>query len=83
MQDPYHVYLDLDVINKDCTHVGSPPYLRFEKIRNTPFLDEDSSDYFCNIVRFTMQTTNSLPLFIPVVEQRHYIYGFVPGMLSL
>ncbi|MFM7984302.1 MAG: hypothetical protein ACKPKO_33760, partial [Candidatus Fonsibacter sp.] len=36
---------------------------------NTPFLDGDSSDYFCSIVRFTVQTANSLPLFIPVVEQ--------------
>ncbi|MFM7985294.1 MAG: hypothetical protein ACKPKO_38845 [Candidatus Fonsibacter sp.] len=28
-----------------------------------------SSDYFCTIVRFTVHTTNSLPLFIHVVEQ--------------
>ena len=69
MHDPYHVYLDLDVINNDYTHVGSPSHLRFEEIRNTPFLDGDSSDYFCSIVRFTVQTANSLPLFIPVVEQ--------------
>ena len=69
MHDPYHVYLDLDVINNDYTHVGSPSHLRFEEIRNTPFLDGDSSDYFCSIVRFTVQTANNLPLFIPVVEQ--------------
>ncbi|MFM7979245.1 MAG: hypothetical protein ACKPKO_08010 [Candidatus Fonsibacter sp.] len=42
MHDPYHVYWDLDFINNDYTHVGSPPYLRFEKIRNTPFLDGGS-----------------------------------------
>ena len=34
MHDPYHVYLDLDVINNDYTHVGSPSHLRFEEIRN-------------------------------------------------
>mgnify|MGYP007128963429 CR=1 FL=1 len=67
MHDPHHVYLDLDVINNDYTRVGSSSHLRFEEIRNTPFLDGDSSDYFCSIVRFTVQTTNSLPLFIPVV----------------
>ncbi|MFM7980568.1 MAG: hypothetical protein ACKPKO_14745, partial [Candidatus Fonsibacter sp.] len=73
MHDPHHVYLDLDVINNDYTHAGPPPYLRFKEIKNTPFLDEDSSDYCCSIVRFTVQTTNNLPLFIPVVEQGHNI----------
>ena len=34
MQDPDHVYLDLDVINNNHTPGGSPPYLRFEEIRN-------------------------------------------------
>ena len=67
MNDPRHVYLDLDVINNDYKHDGAPPYLRFEEIKNTPFLNGDSSEYFCNIVIFTVQTTNRLPLFIPVV----------------
>ena len=65
MHDPYHVYLDLDVINNDYKHDGSPPYLRFEEIRNTPFLDGDSSEYCCSIVRFTIQTGNTLPVFLP------------------
>jgi hypothetical protein len=69
MHDPYHVYLDLDVINNDYTHEGSPPYLRFEEIKNTPFLEGDCSEFFCSIVRFTVQTANNLPLFIPVVER--------------
>ena len=67
MQDPHHVYLDLDVINNNHTPGGSPPYLRFEEIRNMPFLDGDSSEYFCGIVRFTIQTGNTLPVFIPSV----------------
>ena len=71
MDDPHHVYLDLDVINNDYKHDGTPPYLRFEEIRNTPFLDGDSSEYFCSIMRFTIQTGNTLPVFIPrVVIQR-------------
>ena len=67
MSDPHHVYLDLDVINNNHTFTGLPPYLRFEETRNTPFLDGDSSDYFCSIVRFTIQTGNTLPVFIPSV----------------
>ncbi len=65
MHDPHHVYLDLDVINNDYKNNGAPPYLRFEEIRNTPFLDGDSSEYFCSIVRFTVQTGNTLPVIIP------------------
>ena len=65
MHDPHHVCLDLDVINNDYKHDGAPPYLRFEEIRNTPFLDGDSSEYFCSIVRFTIQTRNALPVIIP------------------
>ena len=44
MHDPHQMYLDLDAINNDYKHDGAPPYLRFEEIRNTPYLDGDSSD---------------------------------------
>jgi len=75
MHDPYHVYLDLDVINNDYTHDGSPPDLWFEEIRNTPFLDGDNSEYFCSIMRFTIQTGNTLlvfPLALPSKTQIRY-----------
>ena len=52
LQYPYHVYLDLDVINNDYTSNGLRPYLRFEEIRNTPFVGGDSVEYFCSIVLF-------------------------------
>ena len=64
---PYHIYMDLDVINNDYTSTKHP-HLRFEETRNTPFLDGDSSDYFCSILRFSIQTGNSLPVFIPRVQ---------------
>ena len=64
---PYHVYLDLDVINNDYTST-SPPQLRFEESRNAPFLDGDSKDYFCSIAHFSIQTANTLPLFIPKID---------------
>ena len=68
MQDPHHVYLDLDVINNNYTQEGPRPYLRFEETRNTPFLEGDSSEYFCSIVRFSIQTGNTLPVFIPSIQ---------------
>ncbi len=64
MNDPYHIYMDLDVINNDFGSV-TKPQLRFEETRNTPYLPGDSADYFCSIIRFNIQTGNSLPVFIP------------------
>jgi hypothetical protein len=67
MYDPYHVYMDLDVMNNDYNST-SKPQLRFEETRNTPFLPGDSADYFCSIVRFNIQTGNTLPVFIPRIQ---------------
>ena len=67
MNDPYHVYMDLDVINSDYD-ATTKPQLRFEETRNTPFLPGDSADYFCSVVRFTIQTGNTLPVSIPRVQ---------------
>ena len=64
---PYHVYLDLDVVNNDFSS-NTPPPLKFEENRNAPFLDGSSADYFCSIVRFSIQTGNSLPVFIPKID---------------
>lgn len=64
---PYHVYLDLDVINNDYdSNTGVP--LKFEETRNAALLDGDSSEYFVSIVRFSLQTANSLPVFIPQID---------------
>ena len=56
MQDPHHVYLDLDVINNNYTQEGPRPYLWFGETRNTPFLEGDTSEYYCSIVRLSIQT---------------------------
>ena len=64
MHDPYHVYLDLDVINNDYENKGYP-IIRFKETRNNPCLEGDSCEYFCNIGRFTSQTGKTLPVFIP------------------
>ena len=60
MNDPHHVYTDLDVINSDYD-ATSKPQLRFEETRNTPFLPVDSADYFCSVVRFNIQTGEHAP----------------------
>ena len=63
-----HIYVDLDIINNDQRADVDPPQLRFEETRNSPFLPGDSHDYFCSIVRFSIQTGNSLPIFIPRIR---------------
>ena len=68
MAKPIHTYLDLDVVNNNLTSDTVAPALRLEETRNTPFLDGDSSEYFLSITRFSIQTGNSLPIFIPRIE---------------
>ena len=63
-----HSYLDLDVVNNNLSGDTEDPVLRFEETRNQPFLKGNSSDYFCTIIRFSIQTGNSLPVFIPRIE---------------
>ena len=66
--EPYHQYLDLDFLNNDFSSGAAPRRLEFSEIRNTAFLEGNSSDYFCSIVRFSIQTGSSLPIFIPRIE---------------
>ena len=69
MATPFHIYLDLEVRNDDTVTAGrAPPPLSFEETRTQPFLDGDASEYFCTIARFTLQTGNSLPVFIPAID---------------
>ena len=65
MTTPTQVYLDLHVRNDDVETVSSPPPLNFDETRLHPFLNGDASDYFCTIARFTLDTSNSIPVFIP------------------
>ena len=64
MTDPTHVYLNLDVVNNSTT-TANP--LIFNETRNMPFLSS-SDNYFCSVVRFTLQTSNSLLVFIPDIR---------------
>src|SRR5512137_1326330 len=65
MSKPYHIYLDLDVLNNDTAPTSRAPVLSFEETRTHPFLEGSASDYFVSIVRFSIQTGTSLPVFIP------------------
>jgi len=61
MEQPTHIYLNLDLVNNSKT-TDQP--LVFSETRNIPFLP-NSNNYFVSVIRFTLQTSNSLPVFIP------------------
>ena len=56
----YHEYVNLDITNNST----NPVPLQFSQNRDIPFL-KDCKDYFCSIVRASLQTGNTLPVFIP------------------
>jgi hypothetical protein len=62
------VYVDLDVISNDLKRDISAPALRFQETRTSPYIDGDSADYLCSIIRFSIQTGSSLPVFISKIE---------------
>jgi hypothetical protein len=68
MYDTDHIYMNLDVVN-DGTTEQQP--LRFSETRTIPFLG-NASDYYASVIRFTLQTSNSLPVFIPDIQLKQY-----------
>lgn len=64
---PMHIYYDLDVINNDITGSFPPLPLRFEEVRNNPFI-MCPENYYMSVVRFQIQTGDGLPVFLPQVQ---------------
>jgi hypothetical protein len=63
-----HIYLDLQIVNNNQNNNEPPPVLRFEETRNSPVLPGDRADYFCSILRFSVETGDEIPVFIPRIE---------------
>jgi hypothetical protein len=56
--------MNLDVVNNSST---TPKPLVFNMTRTIPFLT-NAEDYFLTVSRFNLQTSNSLPVFIPDIQ---------------
>ena len=72
MSQPTQVYYDLDVVNTiqpafTTAQTSQPNRLTFTEVRSSPILD-NPSDYFLSIIRFSLDTAGSMPLFIPQIE---------------
>ena len=63
-RESFHTYMNLDVVNNSST---TPQRLVFNMTRTIPFLS-NAEDYFLTVARFNLQTSNSLPVFIPDIE---------------
>ena len=68
MSKPFHVYMDLDVFNNSTDFTSKAPQLSFEETRTQPFLDGTADDYFVAIARFSIQTGETLPVFILAID---------------
>ena len=63
-KETFHTYMNLDVVNNSAT---TPQRLVFNMTRTIPFLN-NAEDYFLTVARFNLQTSNSLPVFIPDIQ---------------
>ena len=59
------LYYDVTISNLD-TENFLPPIINFNEIRNIPFLN-DPSKYYMSIIRFSLDTGTTLPVFIPEI----------------
>lgn len=64
---PNHVYYDANIINNDQSGFKPPPRLVFQDIRSIPILTRPEL-YQLSVVRFTLQTGASLPIWIPNIQ---------------
>ena len=66
---PNNVYYDANIINNDQSGTKDPPMLVFQDIRSTSILTYPHL-YELSVVRFNLETANSLPLWIPSIQPR-------------
>lgn len=68
LNTPVNIYYNLDVANEQIGDIGVPPAkLSFTEVRSSNLLDTPS-DYFLSIVRFSLDTAGSLPVFLPSID---------------
>ena len=61
-----NVYYDIVVTNAYST-TSEPPNLYFNQYRNTAFV-ENAAAYYVSIIRFSLDTGNSIPVWIPTIQ---------------
>ena len=67
--DVDHTYVDISVFNAPKSDgTDKRQVLQYIEQRQTPILSERASNYYLSITRFSLQTGNSIPIFIAKVD---------------
>lgn len=79
--EPDHIYVDFSIVNNQPD--GKPVALQFSDLRSTSIL-ENPCDYYVAVCRFKIDTVNSLPVMIPLIElgqenPNKTVYSFTLG----
>ena len=65
---PCHLYYDLEVANQSLSDTSTPPSeLTFTEVRASAVLS-NPNEYFMSIVRFSVDTAGSLPVFLSQID---------------
>lgn len=65
---PCHLYYDLEVANQSLSDTSAAPSeLSFTEVRASAVLS-NPNEYFMSIVRFSVDTAGSLPIFLPQID---------------
>jgi len=76
---PCHLYYDLEVANQSLSDTSTPPSeLSFTEVRASAVL-ANPNDYFMSIVRFSVDTAGSLPIFLPQIDLKQEPNQFLPS----
>ena len=67
MDLPDTVYYDCNIVNNDQSGTKPPPRIVFSDIRSIPILTSPEL-YQVSVIRFSLETANSLPIWIPMIQ---------------
>lgn len=63
-----HVYVNISIQNREDDDTGGNPVVQFSENRSTPILT-NPRDWDFSIIRFQIDTGNSIPMWIPVIKR--------------
>ena len=66
--DPDHVYIDINLYNQPDQIDDKPQFLEYCEQRQSPILPTNAEDWYMSVVRFSLQTGSTLPIWIPKLE---------------
>ena len=66
--DPDHVYIDINLYNQPDQIDDKPQFLEYCEQRQSPIVPTNAENWYMSVVRFSLQTGSTLPIWIPKLE---------------